>query len=172
MSNILVRYAVSEDAEQFVELQKILTIESEYLLSTCDEVARMVVDKQRQQFVKMSSGELPSRVIVAVSDNDLIGFLGFTFNQMNKNRHVVSRIAIGVINKFKRKGVATSLLKFFEQSVSNSGVSRIEFNVISTNLAALSLYLKYGYKIEGVRQKSVLQNTETFVDEYYIAKLL
>lgn len=50
-------------------------------------------------------------------------------------------------------------------------ISRIEAEVRTVNDRGVSLYTKNGFKIEGRREWAALING-TFLDEFYIAKLL
>ncbi|WP_277674608.1 GNAT family N-acetyltransferase, partial [Piscibacillus halophilus] len=48
---------------------------------------------------------------------------------------------------------------------------RLELTVIVENKAAVNLYKKMGFEIEGVKKDS-LKLGERYVDEYYMAKLI
>lgn len=48
---------------------------------------------------------------------------------------------------------------------------RLDLTVIAKNDAAIALYKKMGFEIEGVKRDSLLINNE-FVDEYYMSKLI
>lgn len=56
-----------------------------------------------------------------------------------------------------------------EQAVA-SGISRIELTVRTDNVAALALYRKFGFAIEGVRTGSLEIGGRLF-DEYYMARV-
>lgn len=53
----------------------------------------------------------------------------------------------------------------------NNGIVRLELSVMTHNQAALGLYTKSGFEIEGTKRKSLIIDGE-WVDEYYMSKIL
>ena len=51
------------------------------------------------------------------------------------------------------------------------GLSRVELTVLCHNTAAIALYQKYGFEIEGTKRHSLLID-RTYMDEYYMGLLL
>ena len=58
-----------------------------------------------------------------------------------------------------------------EKWATDHKIHRLELTVMSHNERAVNLYQKMGFKIEGIKQDSLLVNDE-YVDEYYMAKIL
>ena len=52
-----------------------------------------------------------------------------------------------------------------------NGIVRLELTVECVNTGAKLLYEKHGFKVEGIRPKSMKVNGR-FVDEYYMGKIL
>ena len=52
-----------------------------------------------------------------------------------------------------------------------NGIVRLELTVECVNTGAKNLYEKNGFKVEGIRPKSMKVNGR-FVDEYYMGKIL
>jgi RimJ/RimL family protein N-acetyltransferase len=52
-----------------------------------------------------------------------------------------------------------------------AGIQRLELTVRVDNAAAIHLYQRMGYEIEGTKRRSLLVDGE-FVDELYMARLL
>ena len=50
------------------------------------------------------------------------------------------------------------------------GLRRVELTVHTTNLRAIGVYLRHGFKVEGLRRSSLLVDGE-YVDEYLMAVL-
>ena len=69
------------------------------------------------------------------------------------------------------QGIGTRLLRAMEAHARKCGITRIEAEVRVANDRGVSLYTKNGFKIEGRREKAALIDG-TFVDEFFIAKLL
>ena len=51
-----------------------------------------------------------------------------------------------------------------------NNLTRLELNVVSSNIVAKDLYEKNGFEIEGTRKNAMIIDGK-YVDEYYIAKL-
>ena len=65
----------------------------------------------------------------------------------------------------------SSFIYVVENWAIDNGVTRLELTVMKHNERAINLYKKIGYKVEGVREKSVVVDGD-HVDEYYMAKII
>ena len=71
----------------------------------------------------------------------------------------------------KEKVIGTALLKELVDLAENwVGVTRIELTVYTDNAAAIALYEKLGFVIEGTSRNYALRNGE-YVDVYQMARL-
>jgi len=52
-----------------------------------------------------------------------------------------------------------------------NNIKRLELTVMKHNQAGIALYKKHGFEIEGIKKSSMLVNG-SYVDEYYMAKIL
>jgi putative acetyltransferase len=77
---------------------------------------------------------------------------------------------MAVSREFWGHRIGTQLLVNMETHARSVAIKRIEAEVRAENPAGITLYTKFGFKIEGTREKCALING-LFVDEYYIAKL-
>lgn len=89
---------------------------------------------------------------------------------MLRNKHS-AYLVIGISNAYRGKGIGTALFKELEHWAVKQGLHRLELTVVAENIAGVSLYQKMGFKIEGVKKDSLFING-TYVDEYYMGKLL
>jgi ribosomal protein S18 acetylase RimI-like enzyme len=85
-------------------------------------------------------------------------------------RHTGS-LVIGVDAAAAGRGIGRDLLAAAEREASARGLRRLELTVMTDNLRALGLYLRSGFRVEGLRQRAV-QRGGTGIDEYYMGKLL
>ncbi len=58
-----------------------------------------------------------------------------------------------------------------EQWARQLHLHRLELGVMAHNTAAIALYKKQGFEIEGTRKHAYVIN-DHYVDEYYMAKIL
>lgn len=82
-----------------------------------------------------------------------------------------SGTVVGVLNEYQGKGIGTTFFENLEKWAKANAVIRLELTVECHNEAARKLYEKSGFKVEGIRAKSMLVNGE-LVNEYYMAKIL
>lgn len=154
------------DAEKFVNFYDKLIRETDYLLPTIEESLKTV--EQQENSIK-KCGDY-KQVFIALEDNKIVGFMGISRSPMSKVKHIAN-FAIGVLNDYKKRGIASKLMSFAEKWLKEKDVKRIEMTVIDENKTAITCYEKNGYKHEGTREKSISMNGK-FYDELFMAKLI
>jgi RimJ/RimL family protein N-acetyltransferase len=78
---------------------------------------------------------------------------------------------IGIRASHAEHGLGTQLLTALDTWAIAAGIHRLELTVMAHNRAAIGLYLKAGYHLEGTRRAALIVETKT-VDELWMAKLL
>jgi L-phenylalanine/L-methionine N-acetyltransferase len=87
--------------------------------------------------------------------------------------HVVYLGSFGINPQLKGKGYGFKVLEEMKELVRNRGYLRLELTVDLHNEAAVHLYKKAGFDIEGTIRKSYrLSTTGEYYDEYLMAVLL
>ncbi len=69
------------------------------------------------------------------------------------------------------RGSEPHFFKQLDKWANEKGVTRLELTVMCINDAARHLYEKNGFVVEGTKKNSMVVDG-TYVDEYYMAKLL
>lgn len=106
------------------------------------------------------AAELDGKVVGASS---LRPFLG--------RRAHAAEFWIGVHENFGGKGIGSQLLAAMIDTADNwLNISRIEMTVFTDNEAAIALYRKFGFEIEGTHREATFRNGE-FVDAHTMARL-
>ena len=80
-------------------------------------------------------------------------------------------IIIGILERYRGKGIGTALFQQLEEWAKKSQISRLELTVVTKNEAGVALYRKSGFEIDGTKRNSLMIDG-TFYDEYYMSKLL
>lgn len=165
---IVIREAVESDAAALLQLARQIDDETRFMMYEPGE-RQTTVEEQRQRLRAMrASGN--STMLVAEQDQQMVGYLGAAGGQHRRNRHSV-HIWIGVRQAFSGRGLGTRLFEEIERWAAEHGLRRLELTVMTHNAAALALYKKMGFEIEGTLRQS-LQVDGVFVDEYHMSKLL
>jgi RimJ/RimL family protein N-acetyltransferase len=159
----LIRKAAESDAGALHALRLALFEESDTLLWEPGEYRATVADEARQ-IAQLSANSL---CLVAERDRQLVAFLYAMGGQVNRTRHS-TRLALGVLRSSWGRGVATRLVQEALAWSRSIHLARVELTVHTTNLRALSIYLRAGFQVEGVRRKSLLVGGR-YVDEYQMS---
>lgn len=120
--------------------------------------------------LKKSSRETIKQSLLLKKNGQLIGYLAAYGGRYKRNRHSVYVIT-GILQAFTSRGIGTSLFEELERWAREKRIHRLELTVMIHNEAAIALYKKIGFEIEGRKQHSLVING-SYVDEYFIAKLL
>lgn len=117
-------------------------------------------------------GEFPAgdHLLVAEVDTLVVGNLGLHAASKSDRRRHAGSIGMAVHDDWHRRGVGTALLRAAIDLADNwIGYSRLELTVFTDNAAALALYRKFGFEIEGTARRYALRGGE-MVDVYMMAR--
>jgi len=89
----------------------------------------------------------------------------------NSTAGCVAHLVVGVLKEHAGRGIETALLAKAERWARGVGLRRLELTGMTHNRAAVALYEKAGFVVEGTRRGSMLVDG-SYVDEYYMARLL
>jgi putative acetyltransferase len=107
--------------------------------------------------------------LVAIIDDQVVGLLGLHIGA-GRRAHV-ARLGMMVRADFQGRGVGTALMEAALELAENwLNISRIELEVYPDNGAALALYEKFGFEIEGTLRDFAYRNGR-FVDAYRMARI-
>ena len=162
-----IRKGISSDAEQLVNVMKNAE-DSGYMLF--DPGERKVAPVAFAKFIDTVNANEKSGVFVAEEDGELLGYL---FVQNEKPKRVSHRayIVIGIHSDSRGKGIGKALFLHMLEWAKNVNLHRLDLTVIAENEAAVALYKKVGFEIEGVKRDSLLIDDQ-YVDEYFMSKLI
>ena len=133
-----IRKINTDDAEDFLNLNKKLDTETQFLLFEPNE-RQTTVSEQKQIIGNFES----NGVIVFVLENDgeLIGFVGGTRQKLLRKKHCLGS-AIGILQKYTNQGYGKKLLNEIEIWAIENGIYRIELTVRADNNNAIDFYKK------------------------------
>ena len=110
-------------------------------------------------------------LVACVKDDEVVGQLSLrTFPNHPRRRHV-GKIGMVVRDDWQGKGVGTALMEAAVDLAENwLNLTRIELDVFVDNTPAITLYEKWGFKIEGTLVDYAFRDGE-YVDTYIMARL-
>lgn len=99
--------------------------------------------------------------LVACVDGEVVGSLALLTRPTAWRRRHVGEIGMAVRDDWQGKGVGTELVRAALDLADNwLGLSRIELTVYTDNAAAISLYEKFGFVIEGTHRRFAFRGGE------------
>jgi RimJ/RimL family protein N-acetyltransferase len=163
-----IRDIQSDDAEAFLALSNQLDEETSFMLYEPGE-RKDTVEQQRKKLEHIVVAENKT-FLVAEEKDELIGFIACIGGDLKRNSKCAN-IVVGVLQEYSGKGVGTRLFDKVEGWAYEKGIYRLELTVMEHNRAAMMLYAKAGFKIEGTRKQALFIDGE-YVNEFYMGKLL
>ncbi|MGI5204320.1 N-acetyltransferase family protein [Spirillospora sp. CA-108201] len=168
-TDLLIRLARPDDASALVELQHILDSETEFMLLEPGE-REPDLEPLKLRLAARAEGRDLSYLVVALEGPAAVGYVDVSvlpFARARRTGYVVA----GVRSGHGGRGLGGSLMRAAVQEARTRGMRRLELTVMEQNRRALSLYLKSGFQVEGLR-RAALEVQGHRIDEYYMGLLL
>lgn len=108
--------------------------------------------------------------LVALEGEAIVGQLGLEASRSPRRRHVAT-LGMGVKASARRRGVGSALLAAAIDTCENwLNVSRMEIEVYSDNAAAIALYARHGFVVEGLCRNYAFRDGR-YVDAQLMARV-
>jgi ribosomal protein S18 acetylase RimI-like enzyme len=152
----------------FFDLAKQIDAETNFMLLESGERDDSEVQRKRLEsdLINQKTGAL----FLAFHDGAPVGYALIKSGNAAKNRHKAS-VVIGVLKAYHHNGIGTRLMEELEVYARENAIVRLELSVMVQNTAAIALYKKRGFSIDGTMPYS-LKNPDGFVSEYLMSKVL
>ena len=109
--------------------------------------------------------------LVACVGGEVVGSLSLHTSPTRWRMRHVGSIGMAVRDDWQGKGVGTALMEAALDLADNwLNLTRIELRVYTDNAAAIALYEKFGFEVEGTHRRLAFRNGE-YVDAYSMARL-
>lgn len=91
--------------------------------------------------------------VVAVDGERVVGWCDITTNRFPGLDHV-GELGMGVLKEYRGKGIGLALLRETLRLAWEKGLEKVELEVFASNQAAINLYKREGFEVEGRKRKS------------------
>jgi putative acetyltransferase len=109
--------------------------------------------------------------LVACADGEVVGNLGLETQPTRWRRRHVGQIGMAVRDDWQGKGIGTALMEAALDLADNwLNLTRVELIVFTENAAAIALYEKFGFEVEGTHRRYAFRNG-AYVDSYSMARV-
>ncbi len=110
-------------------------------------------------------------MLVAMHREDLVGHLGLHTHPNRPRRRHTGELGLAVRHDWQRRGVGTALMAAALDLADNwINLRRLELTVFTDNVAAIQLYEKFGFEVEGTLREYAFRDGR-YVDVYAMARL-
>jgi len=150
-----IRHGEVKDAAQLIELLPQLDIETTFTNREPGEFCFSLAEEE--DFLKSSINSPIQCFLVAEIDNKIIGVLGLTGNSLKKFRHTCT-LGMGVLKEYWGMGIGSALIDASVNWAKANSITRIQLQVVETNIRAMALYERKGFKKEGILQDGIKIN--------------
>lgn len=108
--------------------------------------------------------------LVACIDEEIVGQLTIEANQRARRKHVAT-FGIAVDANYCGKGIGSALMAaMIDLSDNWLNIQRIELTVFVDNLAAIALYRKFGFEIEGTSPRFAFREGQ-YIDAHHMGRI-
>lgn len=154
------RNPTAEDAQALLDLLKITSGETDFLMRYPDEI-QISVEKERQ-FIQEMASKPNAVMIVAILNGQIVANAGLTpVAECEKCRHRAS-FGMAILQDYWGRGIGTLLTKAILKSAQEAGYGQIELEVLADNHRALALYEQFGFKIFGTNEHAFCFRNGTY----------
>lgn len=168
---VVIREARPSDAEQLVAYVQRLSQEPEANITLSPGEFTLTVAEEEEILTKYALSD-NSVYLVAEIGEKIVGILNCKGSTRQATRHSVILGGMAVDQVWRGKGIGSQLMaRTIEWAKGTGIVSRIELFVFERNEAAIHLYRKFGFVVEGRRRKAIFRDGE-YLDDLIMALLL
>ncbi len=168
LRTVTVREITPDDAAAYIQLRLQIDAETRFMIFQA-EPGSLSPRRVRSRLELILSTDNQT-IFVAEEGEQLVGFLCATGGVYRHDCHNV-QIVVGVRQAFTCQGIGTRLLGACECWARAHDLYRLELSVMTYNHAAVALYTKLGFEIDGLA-KAMLRVDDEYVDLYYMSKVL
>lgn len=150
--NYLIREANIEDAENVIEYIKIVSDETDFLISDSSE--RNFTVKKEKEFLQNIQNSILEKMFLCEIENKIVGICSIEGVNKIRIKHRVD-LAITVLKNYWGNKIGEKLIDYAIEYCKSNSIKKIELIVRIDNERAIKLYKKFGFEIEGEIKKFI-----------------
>lgn len=167
--NLIIRKATVEDTEEILHISNEVAGETSNFSYAKGEYY-MTYDQQ-YTYISNIKDSKNSCFFVGIIDGKIVGSITFVSSSRKRLEHR-GEMGIAVLKNYWGIGIGSALIKcFLKWARQNEVTKKIDLLVREDNIAAIALYIKYGFKIEGKISMGMRVDNRTY-DIYMMGKML
>jgi RimJ/RimL family protein N-acetyltransferase len=157
------------EAPRLLRLIRACDAQTRFLIHTAGE--RQVTSPGLAAMISDMRANETGLVLLARQKSVCVGYVLVVRGVVKATRHLARITALGVDSGHWRRGIGRALMHQVLDWALDTGLSRLELEVMSSNPAALALYAGLGFEREGARRRAYVIDNQ-WVDAVAMARLL
>ena len=167
---LLIREAEVEDAAELVSFLNRLSVETDF--TSLDRNGILMTDTEMELFLDKQARSENQITLLALLNDEIAGLVNITADQRKRVRHI-GDLFIVIGKKYWNNGLGSLLLEEVVEWAQASGIlRRLQLTVQTRNQAAVHLYQKNGFVIEGRQERGAYIGEGEFIDVYLMGRLI
>ena len=167
---LLIREAEIEDAAELVSFLNRVSVETDF--TSLDRDGILMTDTEMESFLDKQAHSENQITLLALLNDEIAGLVNITADQRKRVRHI-GDLFIVIGKKYWNNGLGSLLIEEAIEWAQASGIlRRLQLTVQTRNQAAVHLYQKYGFVIEGRQERGAYIEEGKFIDVYWMGKLI
>ena len=167
---LLIREAEVEDATELVTFLNRVSLETDF--TSLDRDGILMTDTEMELFLDKQAHSENQITLLALLNDEIAGLVNITADQRKRVRHI-GDLFIVIGKKYWNNGLGSLLLEEVVEWAQASGIlRRLQLTVQTRNQAAVHLYQKQGFVIEGRQERGAYIEEGGFIDVYQMGRLI
>ena len=167
---LLIREAEAEDAAELVTFLNCVSLETDF--TSLDGDGILLTSEEMEVFLNKQASSDNQITLLAFLNDKIAGIVNITADQRKRVRHI-GDLFIVIGKRYWNNGLGSLLLEEAIEWAQASGIlRRLQLTVQTRNQAAVHLYQKYGFVIEGRQERGAYIEEGKFIDVYLMGKLI
>ncbi len=167
---LLIREAEVEDAVALVSFLNRVSVETDF--TSLDGDGILLTSEEMAIFLNKQASWDNQITLLAFLNDKIAGIVNITADQRKRVRHI-GDLFIVIGKKYWNNGLGSLLLEEVVEWAQASGIlRRLQLTVQTRNLAAVHLYQKHGFVIEGRQERGAYIEEGDFIDVYLMGRLI
>ena len=168
--DLLIREAEVEDATELIALLDQIGHESSF--TSLDENGIAMSESEMELFIDQQAQSENQITLLAFLNDELVGVVNITADQRPRVRHI-GDVFLGIKKAYWGNGLGSILMEeAIEWAQSSGSIRRLQLTVQKRNTAAVHLYEKMGFIIEGLQERGAYIEGGEFLDVYLMGQLI
>ena len=167
---LLIREAEVEDAAALVSFLNRVSVETDF--TSLDGDGILLTSEEMAIFLNKQASWDNQITLLAFLNDKIAGIVNITADQRKRVRHI-GDLFIVIGKKYWNNGLGSFLLEeVVEWAQASDILRRLQLTVQTRNQAAVHLYQKHGFVIEGRQERGAYIEEGDFIDVYLMGRLI